>query len=353
MVGWVWRSLLSWFRHSFNEGKQPQRQEATRKLDTKPLTPGEYEHFFIQLLEGVEGGWERVQVLRALQGLSHRTTEAEWVTWLRGFGEIVLTLPPNRQLATRMVKFGEINCGELSQISLEIGRQLLEKIPQEDPDVKEKTQQPSDIETAQSWFHLGIEQFDTGNFQAAIASYDKALAMAPNTSEVWYNRGNALFQLERLEEAIASYDKALAFSPDKQDAWNNRGNALFKLKRMEEAIASWDKAVAIQPTYHQAWYNRGVALGHLGCLEEAIASYDKVLEIIPDNHQAWFNRGLVLGNLGRYEEAIASWDQSLEYQRDRYEAWYNRGVALNNLGRTEEADASFQQAEAVKPNPEY
>ena len=38
----------------------------------------------------------------------------------------------------------------------------------------------------------------------AIASFDKALEIKPDSYEAWYNRGNALGNLGRLKEAIAS-----------------------------------------------------------------------------------------------------------------------------------------------------
>jgi tetratricopeptide (TPR) repeat protein len=81
------------------------------------------------------------------------------------------------------------------------------------------------------------------------------------------------------DRALACFDRAVEFKPDLPEAWYIRGNALFNLGRYEEAIASYDKAVAIKPDYHQAWYNRGVALGNLGRLEEAIASYDQAVAI--------------------------------------------------------------------------
>ena len=50
-----------------------------------------------------------------------------------------------------------------------------------------------------------------GQFEAAIASWDKALVLKPDNSETWYNRGLALANLKRFEEAIASWDKTLEF----------------------------------------------------------------------------------------------------------------------------------------------
>lgn len=355
----IWRSAITGVRKTLHLGiglesedkKKPQITEVTPEQESNPLTDADYEYFFMQLLEGVEHGWNQAQVLRVYDALSERTTSEEWIAWLRRFGEKLLASPvPNEQLARQMVRLGEVGCGTFGTIALGIGATLLAKTP-EIPEVElvedvalanNKTQE------AQEWFHRGIEQFNAGDFLGAVASYDKAVTIVPNAHEVWYNRGNALFKLGRTQDAIASYDKALALKPDKSEAWNNRGNALFNLGCVEESIASYDKALEIIPNYHQAWFNRGVLMGNLGRLEEAIASYDKALEIKPEDDQAWFNRGLVLGNLGRLEDAIFSWDKALEYNPQRYEAWYNRSIALNNLGRTEEAAASLNKATALK-----
>jgi tetratricopeptide (TPR) repeat protein len=61
------------------------------------------------------------------------------------------------------------------------------------------------------------------------------------------SRGVALDNLGQYEDAIASYDKAIEIKPDYYEAWNNRGNALGDLGRFEDAIASFDKAIEIKP----------------------------------------------------------------------------------------------------------
>ena len=111
-------------------------------------------------------------------------------------------------------------------------------------------------------------------------------------AKVWYYRGNEQYNLGDFEEAIADYDKALELKPDYHEAWYWRGNALRNLGRPGDAIASFDKALEFKPDYHEAWNNRGYALGSLGRLEDAIASYDKALEFKPDYHEAWIGRGM-------------------------------------------------------------
>ena len=95
-----------------------------------------------------------------------------------------------------------------------------------------------------------------GKFEAAIASWDKALVLKPDNSETWYNRGLALANLKRFEEAIASWDKTLEFQPDNTEAWYNRAVALQTIKRFTEAIANYDKIIALNPDDPNLYYQK-------------------------------------------------------------------------------------------------
>jgi tetratricopeptide (TPR) repeat protein len=95
-----------------------------------------------------------------------------------------------------------------------------------------------------------------GQFEAAIASWDKALALNPNDSETFYNRGLALANLQRFEEAIASWDKTVELQPDNIEAWYNRAIALKKIQRFTEAIASYDKIIALTPDDPNLYYQK-------------------------------------------------------------------------------------------------
>ncbi|MBE9007730.1 tetratricopeptide repeat protein [Fortiea sp. LEGE XX443] len=237
---------------------------------------------------------------------------------------------------------------------------------------------------AQAWFYQGLQQAKTGDLAGAIASYDHAIELQPESYEYWFNRGLTLFHLERFAEAVAAYDTTIDLKPDHFKAWYNRGGTLGELGLFEEAIASFHQAIEIQPKYPEAWASKALALLKLGQIWEAIASYDQALELQPqdpetwyyrgialavseqyeeaitsynqalelqsDYYEVWIDRGVVLFNLKQWSEAIASWDKALAAQPDFYLAWYNRGVALDNLGRNAEAIASYDKAIAIKPD---
>ena len=75
-------------------------------------------------MEGVAAGWSRGEIKGFLIG--SKINDAEWVNWLQDFGERLLVSPETHlELGGRMVRLGEMNCGRISEVAGNIGRQLL------------------------------------------------------------------------------------------------------------------------------------------------------------------------------------------------------------------------------------
>jgi predicted O-linked N-acetylglucosamine transferase (SPINDLY family) len=189
--------------------------------------------------------------------------------------------------------------------------------------------------------------------EEAVASYERAVALAPDYVEALFNRGNALAELGRLDVALASYDAAIARAPHHAAACAQRGNVLHRMQRFAEAVTSFDRAIALRPDYAEAWNNRGIALSRLGRFAEAVASCDRALALRPDDAEMLRNRASVLVGLGRFDEAVASHDRALALRPDDAAACNDRAVALCKLGRFDAAIASCDRALVLKPdNPE-
>ncbi|MEB3311438.1 MAG: tetratricopeptide repeat protein [Snowella sp.] len=103
----------------------------------------------------------------------------------------------------------------------------------------------------------------------------------PETAEGWFQRGLQQANIGDLEAAIASWDQALALDPDFIPAWQSRGSALGNLGRLDEAITCFERVLILNPEDHQAWFNRGLVYEAMNNSDEAIASYQKTLELDP------------------------------------------------------------------------
>jgi protein O-GlcNAc transferase len=186
--------------------------------------------------------------------------------------------------------------------------------------------------------------------EAALASYDRLLALKPDHVEALINRGNALQSLNRYEEALAAYGKALEIKPGSTETLNNRGTALQALGCPADALASYDKALAIKPDFVEVLHNRGNALQALDRLNEALASYDRVIALKPNYAPVYDRRGNALLALKRRTEALASYDRAIVLNPDFVEAYNNRGNALLELKRPDEALASYDRAIRLRPH---
>ncbi len=94
-------------------------------------------------------------------------------------------------------------------------------------------------------------------YEAALGSYDYALALNADYAEAHANRADALLPQCRYDTALAGYDRALALSPDGPGTWNNRGVAL-RLGRLDDARESFARAEQLMPRMAEARLNRGL-----------------------------------------------------------------------------------------------
>ncbi len=89
----------------------------------------------------------------------------------------------------------------------------------------------------------------SGDFAAAVAAYDKALANNPDNARILNWRGYALFRAQRHAEAVASFDRAIAVASEVPEIHYNRALALWKVGRQEEALASLNRAYQVDSNY--------------------------------------------------------------------------------------------------------
>jgi tetratricopeptide (TPR) repeat protein len=179
---------------------------------------------------------------------------------------------------------------------------------------------------------LAAIQMARGSTAAALASYDRAVALRPDHAKAHYNRGVALHELGRLDEALASYERAIALKSDFVEALNNSGNILADLKRHDEALASFDRVLDLRPDFSEALNNRGVTLYELRRFGEALASHERALAVHADNPEALNNRANALHALGRHDEALADYARAVALRPDYAEAHWNEGLARLRLG---------------------
>ncbi len=84
---------------------------------------------------------------------------------------------------------------------------------------------------------------DKGQWDKAIAEYNKAIELNPEYAEAYYNRGTAYAQGKgQFDQAISDFTKAIELNPKHAKAYNNRGITYYKLDQSDHACDDFQKA---------------------------------------------------------------------------------------------------------------
>lgn len=207
--------------------------------------------------------------------------------------------------------------------------------------------------TSQVWCYMGVTQAALQQYDTAIASFDKALAIDPQDYQALRNRGAILANFfNRPQEALDNFNKALAIQPEDAGAWCNRGILLIKQGQYARAVVDLNRALQLHPNYPEAYLYRGAAKNYLQQYHSALADFDTVLKQEPMMAEAWVGKGCALAALARYPEAITHFDRALAIHPTLADGWYHRGDAQCRSKDYIGAIASFSKALDHNPSHE-
>jgi predicted O-linked N-acetylglucosamine transferase (SPINDLY family) len=199
-------------------------------------------------------------------------------------------------------------------------------------------------------FQRGLSLAQRGQYEDAVASFQEALRLKPESASAHNNLGNLFVELGRLDEAVGSFRHALRYKPDFVSAHSNLGEALRRQGHHGEAAACFRDALAIDPRHAHAHNNLAMALQAQGKLDLALESYRQALRCMPGYTEAYCHLGAALLEQGSLEEAAANLSKAIELKPDYVDAIFNRGLVRWKQGRTDEALAQYQQALRINPD---
>jgi len=106
---------------------------------------------------------------------------------------------------------------------------------------------------------LGIEYYESGDYDAAILALNRALTDNPELGEAYSYRGLSYFSLGKYKDAIVDFTKALHYLELRADVLTVRGIAYYFEERYAEAIGDFSRALELDPTNNNALAYRALA----------------------------------------------------------------------------------------------
>ena len=95
---------------------------------------------------------------------------------------------------------------------------------------------------ARQYYDQGLDKYDTGNYQGAIADFNKAIEIDSQNADAYYYRAYARDWLEDYQAAIADYTKAIEINPQDEFVYTFRGLSREWVNDLEGACDDWRKA---------------------------------------------------------------------------------------------------------------
>jgi len=204
--------------------------------------------------------------------------------------------------------------------------------------------------------NLGQALRERGQLEAAKASYERALQLAPAHSPFYAaviqnSLGMVLMREDKIAEAGDRFGAAVAINPGFAEAQTNLANTLAAQGKPAEAIEHYREAIRLKPDYTEPLVGIGGALLRLGRAPEAIPYYRQALKLDPNLAEAHNGLGGALATEGHDEEANAEYQEALRLKPDLPTAHLN--VALLLMKRGDVADARRHLERALAIDPEY
>jgi tetratricopeptide (TPR) repeat protein len=207
-------------------------------------------------------------------------------------------------------------------------------------------QQPQSFD---AWYALAALQDDRKQSQAALASYDRALAINAEQPHAWVKKGYLLDMLGQYDAGVAACDRAIALDANLSSAWYTKGYILDDLNRLDEALAAYQRSLELEPDMAVGWSNMGITLRKMQRLDEARSAQTRAIELDPNFAPAHLNLANVLMDLKEFEGALSEAEKAIALDATNPVFWYTKGRALVGLRRYPEALVALQRFPTFQP----
>ncbi len=135
-------------------------------------------------------------------------------------------------------------------------------------------------------------------YPEAIALIDAEMKKGKNENFFRYMLANTQAQAGQFNEAIANFDKLIAVSPKVEDLYIRLAETSMRAGEAEQAIAAFNHAHDIAPNETFPMLRLGIIYEGMGRLEEARQQYESVLKIQPDQPIALNNLAFLKADAG-------------------------------------------------------
>ena len=157
-----------------------------------------------------------------------------------------------------------------------------------------------------------IRLYQEKKVEEALAKLQEAIAAEPNDAVAYNALGVVYSQMGDFEQALAQFDKAISLKEPYYKAIYNKFNLLLSNGNIDEAEALLKDVVERHPDHSDGFINLGVLAGRRGNTESALEYFDRAIAIDANDFDAYSKKGQLLVVEKRYEESLAAFNKAVE-----------------------------------------
>jgi len=197
----------------------------------------------------------------------------------------------------------------------------------------------------------GNTLMEGGNFDDAIANFDKALELDPENIYALSDRAIALVWTRKFDLADKDLATALALEPDNPVALRARGLKAEIGGNCKAAVDDYTASIRKEASQF-ALVHRAICENNSGLYAEAFADTETALKEAPKSSELRLLRVEILARQGQADAAAREADFFVRENADLpAAAWIAVARVLAKAGIRDRAVAAFDRAIAVKPEP--
>lgn len=192
-----------------------------------------------------------------------------------------------------------------------------------------------------------IQAFEAGQLDRALQMAQQLCQGFPRVAIVHNVHGVIAAEKRAYEAAIVSYQNAIALEPDNCDFHFNLGNVWRDKGDLKSALASYRAALRIRPDDPDVLFNLATVLRGTGDLDAAEKLFRQLVAASPKNHTAHNNLGGVLFLQHKTDEAADCFRRAMQLKPGFVEAHDNLCEVLEKTNQTEELRKAVSHARTV------
>ncbi|HXI04255.1 MAG TPA: tetratricopeptide repeat protein [Candidatus Saccharimonadales bacterium] len=200
------------------------------------------------------------------------------------------------------------------------------------------------------WISLGALHLAAGDTDAALQSYEGALARQPRSASIQNSIAEVYLKRGDYQRALQEADKAIDFGPRYLPAYLTLGNSFMLSGKTRDAFLAFNAALAINPDDPGALYNMGALHYQQKQYVKASRLLERATDLRPGDAEAFFRLGMSRFFEGDFAGSAEALRRCLALNPGRIDAKVNLAAALTKTQDHDTAGQLLQEVLAVQPN---